>query len=125
MLLSECAQCNGRSLCDADGSGARCLEPPCCFPEMRCNGAAVEICNADSTGFDTISLCATAALCFAEGGEAHCAIGCAPGEIRCSGSTLMRCNDGRTGYDTVEECATPAACDDVAGVCRSADAGAP
>lgn len=121
LFVEECARCNGFNYCFADPQlGAHCLAPTCCFPEMRCSGAYLQQCNQAATGFETIELCASAALCEVGLTGGSCLPGCSPGETRCTGERLERCNDDLTGYELVEQCS--ASCDTRCRVDAGADA---
>jgi len=121
LFVEECGQCNGFSYCHADPQiGARCWASICCYPQMRCNGAFLQQCNQTATGFETIEVCASPALCVSGPGESHCVSGCERGETRCALAGVERCNDDLTGYELSEACSLGCA----GGRCLVADAGA-
>jgi hypothetical protein len=94
----------GREQCDGTA---------CRAGRQRCNGAQIEVCREDRSGFDKLGEpCASAALCIAgESDVARCATqSCAPGTFSCDGATLMRCSDDATSQVIINQCSTPAAC---------------
>ena len=108
--------CIGPSFCDA--SAGVCNGAPCEPGSSRCNGARLERCREDRTGFDPLGLeCESAALCNASAAEPFCEDpACRRGDLSsdeflCDGSTLSRCQEGLTAYEPSAECATPALCD--------------
>jgi hypothetical protein len=108
-LREQCGECNGRSTCEVLGEVAACLPPICCFPQTRCNGQFLQICNADATGFELLQDCGSPGLCDSIRGA--CLASCVPGRTRCNGSELERCNNDGTGFDNIAYCATPALCE--------------
>jgi hypothetical protein len=89
-------QCQSGAYCSSVSGSEGCEGLACRAGRQRCNGAQIEQCRADRTGFDVIGEpCASAALC-KEGvsGIASCdAPSCTPGQFRCEGARLMRCSD--------------------------------
>jgi hypothetical protein len=124
------APCDSSALCNDDNPAASfCVPPPCqrgplSANEFRCDGATLQRCNDQHTGYDTIDTCATAALCNAGLGSEGCIPPpCVQGQTRCDGNVLRRCNDDRTGFVNVSVCA-PGTCDGNAGRCADlCDAG--
>jgi hypothetical protein len=89
----------GAAFCNA-GQG-RCTETPCEPGDRACDGAAVQTCREDQTGFiATGELCETAQLCLADGAGAAICLppACGVSDVRCAGSQLQRCNAGRTDF---------------------------
>jgi hypothetical protein len=94
-----------------------------CDPdELRCEGAALQVCKADQSGFRTARICSSAELCCADAsacdGRPGCrAPACAPGDFRCAGARLEICNDGQTGWTRVDTCASELQCNASLGRC--------
>jgi hypothetical protein len=89
----------GAAFCNA-GQG-RCTETPCEPGDRACDGAVVQTCREDQTGFvATGELCQTEQLCLDDGeGSAICLPpACGVNDVRCAGSQLQRCNAGRTDF---------------------------
>lgn len=115
--------CETRDLCnDSDPANAVCLPPVCqrgaqSATEFRCQGAVLERCNEQHTGYERFAPCETAGLCNAGFGFQGCRPRvCAPGERRCVGDFVQVCNADLTGFDNFERCA-PGTCDSVLGRC--------
>jgi hypothetical protein len=115
--------CDTRDLCiDDNPLSSFCREPVCqrgplSGTEFRCQGAVLQRCNDQHTGFDTLNTCATAALCNPGLAFAGCvAPACAAGQTRCTGDFLQVCNADRTGFVNLERCAA-GTCDGNAGRC--------
>jgi hypothetical protein len=106
-------QCRSAAYCITEPGRQRCAETECRAGRQRCNGAQIEECRTDRTGFDPLGApCASAALCVE--GEAefpHCeTASCTPGVFVCSGRQLSRCADNGQGQLAINECATPELC---------------
>jgi len=87
-----------------------------CAPgTFRCQGAALQACAANRSGFDAVETCGSAGECDATAGVCHA---CVSGDYGCDGNgELQRCDDaGR--LQPFMPCATPALCH-VAGDRRS------
>jgi hypothetical protein len=85
--------------------------------QYQCSGADLQRCKADQTGWDTMTTCATPALCDWIGKT--CALPlCAPNEYKCVGAQLQVCNAGRDKFDNVTACTSAALCDAVNGRCN-------
>ncbi|MEY4550747.1 MAG: hypothetical protein RL685_6942, partial [Pseudomonadota bacterium] len=117
------APCETRGLCNDDNPAdafcapAACQRGPFSGSEFRCEGATLQRCNDQHTGYDTLSACATPGLCNAGFGFNGCQTPvCAPGETRCSGNFVQVCNDQRTAFVNVEQCAQ-GTCDSAGGRC--------
>lgn len=112
------APCETRGLCNDDSPVAFCSAPVCqrgplSTNEFVCQGATLQRCNDQHTGYDVQNTCATPGLCNAALGFNGCvAPVCAVGETRCNGDFVQVCNAQRTGFDNIERCA--------AGTCDSA-----
>jgi hypothetical protein len=94
----------GAAFCDSvEGV---CRETPCNVGDQRCNGAVIEECRLDRTGFQPTTQfpCATAALCAQPVGQLPFCIppSCAVDQFTCQGGAqLQRCNEGRNGFTNV------------------------
>lgn len=90
----------GAAFCNA--VDRRCDATPCGPGDTRCNGAVIEVCRENRSGFDpTPFVCATADLC-SNVPNPHCdPPQCAAEAFICNGNQLQRCNDGRTGFVNV------------------------
>lgn len=112
--------CIGPQFCNA---GVGVCEPAACDPgQQRCNGAQVEECLEDRTGFRPVGEpCATAALCNdADGSNAFCEPpACGVNQFNCFGSAqLQRCNDDRTRFEPFgPPCLRPDLCSAQRGRC--------
>jgi hypothetical protein len=94
-------ECEGPPFCNA--AQGLCEPARCDAGEASCNGAQIQVCNEDRTGFDTLGEpCASAALCN-DGDPANVRCDppvCGPGQVNCFGSNqLQACNDGLTGFE--------------------------
>lgn len=77
---------------------------------MRCEGAQVEVCNLEGTGYVIEKLCATAALCRTSGGGSCEPPACETDAKRCTGAAFEQCNPGRTAWEKKNDCASEALC---------------
>jgi hypothetical protein len=95
--------CAGPQFCDA--KAGKCNPVACEAGDRRCNGAQVEVCLADRTGFMPVGApCATDALCNDSNlSNVHCdPPACATDAFSCFGGTqLQGCNDDRTAFEPV------------------------
>ena len=93
--------CIGPAFCNA-GAG-QCDPAPCEPGERSCNGAEVQVCADDQTGFvPSGEVCATADLCKDDDPlDVHCDPPlCGVDEFNCfGGSQLQVCNAGRTAFE--------------------------
>ena len=77
----------------------------CEVGDTRCDGAQIQTCRVDRSGFDPVaganSLCATPQLCGrnASGAAVCAAPACAVEAFNCVGNQLQRCNEGRTAFE--------------------------
>ncbi len=101
---------SGSSGLPADAGGDAIVPGTCSPGQIRCEGAQLEACNGDGTGFLIVKVCDTPELCQAHAGQDCAPAACAVGEQKCVGAAFERCNPGRTGFDTVHTCATSALC---------------
>ena len=123
VALDECATRGLCLLAVLDPLAASRLDPSCTAPacapgEHRCQGAQMQVCNADRSGFDAAEVCASAALCEAGAGTGACPVPCS-GAI-CNGSMLRLCNAELTGFVDAQDCGTASSCDSVLGSCAGA-----
>jgi len=107
-LSEQCGECNGRSSCEVLGQRAVCLPHICCFPQTRCNGQFLQICNADASGFDLLQDCGSPEFCDPSRGAC---LTCIPGRTRCNGAELQRCSNDGAGFERISCCATRALCE--------------
>lgn len=127
--------CESRDLCnDDDPAAAVCRQPACArgpgsTTEFRCQGAVLERCNEQHTGFEASEECESAALCDAPNGTCRALI-CEPGELRCSFrenvAVLEACNE-TTGFAVIVFCRADEKCSNETASCEPAevnDAGA-
>ena len=105
--------CATAALCEAGRAtlgGSACVAPACEVGSHSCDGAVLQGCRIDRTGFDDQETCIGAPFCNLTEGRCEDAP-CEVGQHRCSGSQIEVCLDDRTGF--VAEgpaCATPALC---------------
>lgn len=129
LLATACAQILGTDelIIAPDGAAGAISpppgEPPACQPrEVRCDGAALQICRTDQRGFRTARVCSTPELCCDDParcpGDLGCqAPACAAGEFRCEGELLSVCNDAQTGWAPLATCPSAAQCSTTLGRC--------
>jgi hypothetical protein len=103
----------GQPFCDPNLG--RCNPTACDAGDRRCNGAQIEVCLDDRTGFRSDGFpCATSALCNdSDPSNVHCDNpACDAGAVSCFGSAqLSACNDGRTAFVPVgAPCLRPDLC---------------
>ncbi len=113
-------RCGSALLCDATkanaqaASGGRgtCIPPTCLVGTYRCDGATVERCREDETGWDPVTTCDEAASCNALTGDCS---ECSAGDAACSGNELWTC--GPDGFVNAATCAAPELCNAITGRC--------
>jgi hypothetical protein len=114
--------CASAAHCDA-GAGA-CMLEPCSAGEYQCNGAKLEVCNAERTGREVVAICDSEGLCqlTLEQGLTKCVPPrCAAGDYHCDGAQPQICNAGFTGYrNNGTACSTADLCNDTTGTCNPA-----
>ncbi|MEY2930314.1 MAG: hypothetical protein RL033_1063 [Pseudomonadota bacterium] len=106
----------------SDSTSTQCSAEPCQPDARRCNGARLERCLADRSGWELIVACESGDLCAAtltEGSERCAPPVCDARELRCLGTHLERCNPGRSGWSELERCRSEQLC------ATSAAAGSP
>lgn len=122
LLIATCAT---PAHCDPSGANPaaiQCAPEPCAAGAQRCNGARLERCLADRSGWELIVACESGDLCtatLAEGAERCAPPVCDARELRCQGRHLQRCNAGRSGWVSLEHCSSEALCE------ASQEAGSP
>ncbi|HVZ37033.1 MAG TPA: hypothetical protein VG963_31625, partial [Polyangiaceae bacterium] len=105
----------------AAGAGGSGGAPACQASDLRCVGAALQVCRDDLSGFRTARVCSTPQLCCSD--PSLCANpgcqppACAPGDFRCSGASLEICNDGQTDWTPIATCPSAAQCNASQGRC--------
>jgi len=92
-------------------------EPPprviaCNVREYRCDGAALERCKADRSGWELAEQCASPAECNL---RSQSCTPCKAGEFQCNGASLERCDAGV--WQPHASCASAELCDAVGGTC--------
>jgi hypothetical protein len=116
-LLDACA-----SAAHCDAVAGKCMEEPCTAGEYQCNGAKLEVCNAERTGRDPVATCDSEGLCqlTLEQGSTTCEPPrCMAGEYHCEGAQPQICNAGFTGYrNNGTACSTPELCNEETGTCE-------
>lgn len=103
-------QCPTTELCQAH-VGAQCGVAACSDGDMLCaDGGVLETCNAGRTGFTSVQVCASAALCRTDAGaDGGCLPpACQPGWLQCNScpapyaadDCAFPCKADLTGYET-------------------------
>jgi hypothetical protein len=130
LLVLACAQ-----VLDVDGiviTGGGPPPPPspprppptaCTSGELHCEGAALQICRDDKSGFRTARVCSSAELCCADPSVCPNAVGCqapacTPGDFKCDDRLLSVCNEALTGWTPLSTCASAAQCNSRIGRCE-------
>lgn len=112
--------CRSQAFCSAVSGRAGCTPTACRAGRQRCNGAQIEECRADRSGFDVVGdPCGSAFLCIeGESEKARCAEpGCGPGQFQCVGPSLERCTDQLDRFMPITSCATAELCNAELGQC--------
>jgi hypothetical protein len=93
----------------------------CEVGKSRCQGAVLQSCALDGSGWRSVERCASAALCLADPGERSRCIEpvCLPG-VTCEGELLRECNADATAYEQLDVCSSAAHCDPSQGACQLA-----
>ncbi|HEY3495241.1 MAG TPA: hypothetical protein VGK73_11170 [Polyangiaceae bacterium] len=105
--LTLLQRCNSAAECDS--TAGRCTV--CELGEFRCDGARVERCKADQSGFELVWTCENAGECNVASGECRA---CNPGETQCAGAEqrdLLQCGSNHL-WGPAEPCATKELCAD-------------
>jgi hypothetical protein len=106
-------QCRSGAYCSAVSGREGCEGSACSPGRRRCNGAQIEQCLADRSGFMAVGApCASASLCKEDESEnVRCVEPvCGPGQFRCSAGQLQRCADERDQFVTVTQCLAEEQC---------------
>jgi hypothetical protein len=106
-------QCTSAAFCSAMPGREVCTDTPCRPGRERCNGAQIERCREDRSGYDVLGApCASAALCVeAEAEAARCEPPvCVPGSFACEGALLSRCSDDANRFLMISDCGSPDRC---------------
>jgi hypothetical protein len=83
-------------------------KPACLNPgAYMCNGASLQQCKLDQTGFDEIKVCPADTECDPIAGD--CGQLCTPGNFQCNGATLRKCGSNGHWADQAK-CETSALC---------------
>lgn len=116
------AACASVAHCDA--VNGQCMDEPCAAGQYQCNGATLEVCNAERNGRDVVAICESEGLCqlTLEQGSLTCeAPRCMVGDFQCEGAQPQICNAGLTGYrDNGTACPTAELCNELKGTCDQA-----
>src|SRR6185436_785597 len=98
-----------------DGPPPPPAPPPtaCSSGELHCEGAALQICREDKSGFRTARVCSSAQLCCDDAALCPGGAGCQPptctrGEFKCDDRLLSACNEGLNGWTPLSTCASAA-----------------
>jgi hypothetical protein len=108
---------------EVSGAAGTSGRGPCSAGEFQCDGAALQLCDANTSSFRTVRVCSSAELCCADpalcgAGQPGCAAPvCSPGEFRCREAALEECNTGQTGFVEVDRCASALHCNASQGRC--------
>jgi len=100
LLSSTTETCASSDHC-LQGTGAHCAK--CLDGKFVCEGAALEKCKSDRSGYATVETCASAALCVDASGKCL-PPACAVGDFRCDGDVLQTCRSTRIDWDPVKVC---------------------
>lgn len=104
--------CETTALCNPREE--RCEVAACAPSAVRCDGARLQTCNTDQTGWKTETECQSAKLCDVTARGCSSAA-CTKDTFRCNDIFLERC--GADGYQRVARCANAALCDAKTGTC--------
>jgi hypothetical protein len=93
----------------------------CEVGRSRCQGAVLQNCALDGSGWRSVERCASPALCLAQQGERSRCVepACLPG-LTCDGEVLRQCNADATAYEPLDVCFSAAHCDPSRGACQLA-----
>lgn len=102
----QCVECGRDNDCPNGGRcvGTSCVAAACSTGTTLCDGSVLLTCNADGTGWDTLS-------CPNECVDGTC-VGCTPDDRVCNGTTIMECADDGSQYNPVEVCQAGQQCGD-------------
>jgi hypothetical protein len=126
LLALACAQVLNTDGLVIVGGGPPPPPPPpptaCTAGELHCEGAALQLCRDDKSGFRTARVCSSAELCCDDASVCPNAVGCQPpactrGDFKCDDRLLSVCNEGLTGWTPLSTCASAAQCNSQLGRC--------
>jgi hypothetical protein len=107
--------CDGPPFCDVVAGS--CTAAPCAAGFLRCNGAQIEVCRQDRSGFDAVgAACESADLCVDDSqADVHCDDpACDAGDFRClANGQPQRCNAGLTDFENAGPACRPDLCSEV------------
>jgi hypothetical protein len=109
-LVEHCAS---RAFCNSVRGQEGCERTSCNLGDRRCNGAQLEECRPDRTGYSPVLPgCISAALCKADApGTAHCEPPtCTAGQYSCDGRELRECNGESSGWNVLDRCISAPLC---------------
>ena len=97
------------------GCGGNNQNNACTPGELQCaaDGASVQECSADGSGFSQLAECSGTTTCQDLGNGPTCAEGgtaCTPGARRCSSTGIEECGADGSGYASVTECGAEQQC---------------
>ncbi|HTQ05434.1 MAG TPA: hypothetical protein VMI54_16335 [Polyangiaceae bacterium] len=121
-------RCGSNDLCDASKADAQaragglgtCVPPVCLAGTFACDGATLEHCLDDETGWEALTYCDDASSCNPLTGDCT---PCSPGDAACSGSELWVC--GANGFAKSKTCDAPELCDAGNKTCDPSDCSVP
>lgn len=106
--------CATTALCEQGVAAGVCPAATCDPGTPRCEGLALQVCNADGTEYDTTQTCASSDQCNLL--EMDC-VPCTPGTVQCNGAMLQKCSADKTWV-------TEAVCDSASLCVSNAESGA-
>jgi len=128
LLAIACAQVLDVDGIKIVGGGSAARPPPeppgvCASQELHCEGAALQICREDHSGFRTARVCSSPQLCCTDPSVCPNSPGCqppvcTPGDFKCDERVLSVCNEGLTGWTPLSTCPSAAQCNAKLGTCN-------
>ena len=114
--------CSAGQTCVNEGSCMTAAQT-LCTPnrDYKCDGAMLQVCDADGGAFRMLSTCPSAALCNASNGTCTSAA-CEAGKSSCEADKLTTCNADGTAIVSTKQC-QPGMCDAASGSCRICEPG--
>jgi hypothetical protein len=99
-------QCETAALCTvtADGKAGACVASPCGKSDYACNGAVLQKCKDDRTGYEDSLTCASPALCDASNARCIDKICTTANAYQCFGQDLKQCAPDFTAWKAVTTC---------------------
>jgi len=111
--------CESAAHCDA--LNGKCNTAPCEPGDHQCNGAVLQVCNATSSGWNTVETCLSDGLCqqSLSSGENKCrSPACTGGSFQCQGAQPLVCNAALTEFrPNGAPCMTAELCNAASGTC--------